>query len=75
MYREELRGLYASSNIIPVTKSRMMRKFGGCIKHGGEEKCTQEFGSRTSSKKGRLEDLGEHGGILKQIFEEQDGQA
>ena len=51
IHSEEFRGLYTSSNIIPVTKSWMMRKFGRCIKHGGEEKCAQDFGSGTSRKK------------------------
>jgi len=64
MHSEELHGLYTSSNTIPVTKSRMMRN-ETVVTHMAEKKNARRvFGPGNSSKKGRLEDLGDHGGIL-----------
>jgi hypothetical protein len=43
LHNEELHYLYASSNIIKVSKSRRM-KCVSCSTHGGDEKCIQNFG-------------------------------
>jgi hypothetical protein len=44
LHNDELRGLYSSSNIVRVIKSRRMRWGGHVACIGGEERCLQDFG-------------------------------
>jgi hypothetical protein len=44
MHSEELHGLYTSSNIIPVTKSGVMRNAKDVSYMAENKKCTQGFG-------------------------------
>jgi hypothetical protein len=66
--------LYTSSNIIPLTTSRTLRNAKDAS-HMAEKKNSRRVLVREPQEKGRLEDLRDHGRTLKQIFEEQDGQA
>jgi hypothetical protein len=45
LHSEELHNLYASPNIIKVTKSRTMGR--ACSTHGRDEKYIQDFGQKT----------------------------
>jgi hypothetical protein len=63
LHNEELRNLYASSNIIRVFKVRRMR-WEGHVTRTRDEKCIQYFGWKTCREEDCLEDLGVYGKII-----------